>query len=80
MQAYKEARDKVTIATTRKRAREVLLSENAPIEEKAKAARKLQKTYEKTGTRPVGKDASMIKQYKEFLQTGRFQGNPVFDT
>ena len=76
-QAYKDARDKVTIAANRKRAREVLLSENAPIEEKAKAARKLQKTYEKTGTRPVGKDASIIKQYKEFLKTGRYQGKIV---
>ena len=42
-QAYKEARDKVTIATNRRRAREVLLSENAPLVEKVKAAEILKK-------------------------------------
>ena len=76
-QAYKEARDKVTIATNRKRAREVLYNDAAPVGDKVKAARKLQQTYEKTGTRPVGRDASIINQHKEFLKTGRFQGKIV---
>ena len=66
-QAYAEMRDAVTIATNRRRAREVLLSENAPLVEKVKAAEKLKKSYEKTGTRPVGKDASLVRQYKEYL-------------
>lgn len=61
--AYKAERDKVTIATNRKRAREVLLSDSAPMAEKVKAAERLRKTYEKRGTRPVGRDASMIKQF-----------------
>lgn len=65
-QAYKEAMDKVTIARNRKRAREVLYS-NAPKDEKIKAARKLNSTYEKSGTKPVGRDASILKQYKEHL-------------
>lgn len=76
-QAYKEMRDAVTIATIRKRAREVLYNEVAPLEDKVKAARKLLRTYEKTGTRPVGRDAAIVKQYKEFLKTGRYQGNIV---
>jgi len=70
--AYAEMRDARTIATTRKKAREVIYSETASLEEKVKAARKLQRTYEKTGTKPVGKDASIIRQYKEFLKTGRY--------
>jgi hypothetical protein len=69
MQAYKDARDKVTIATNRKRAREVLLSENAPMVEKVKAAERLKKTYEKAGTRPVGRDAGMIKQYEAYIDS-----------
>lgn len=66
-QAYAKMRDAVTIATNRKRAREVLLSESTPLVEKVKAAEKLKKSYEKTGTKPVGRDASMIKQYNEYL-------------
>lgn len=70
-------RDAVTIATNRRRAREVLYNEAAPMEDKVKAARKLLRTYEKTGTRPAGRDAAIIKQYKEFLKTGRYQGKIV---
>lgn len=76
-QAYAEMRDAVTIATNRRRAREVLLSENAPMVEKIKAAEKLRKSYEKTGTKPVGADASLIKQYKEYL--GRLNLGTVVD-
>lgn len=68
MQAYKDARDKVTIATNRKRAREVLLSENTPFPEKLRAARKLQRSYEKTGKIPRGTDASILKQYRDWLK------------
>jgi hypothetical protein len=67
--AYAEMRDAVTIATNRRRAREVLLSENMPMIEKVKAAEKLRQSYEKTGTKPVGADASLIKQYKEYLDS-----------
>jgi len=76
-QAYAEMRDAVMIATNRKRAREAIYSETASLEEKVKAARKLQRTYEKTGTKPAGKDALIIRQYKEFLKTGRYQGKIV---
>jgi SPP1 gp7 family putative phage head morphogenesis protein len=65
-QAYKDAMDKVAIARNRKRAREVLYS-NAPKDEKIIAAKKLNSTYEKSGTKPVGRDASILKQYKEHL-------------
>ncbi|MCR4398943.1 MAG: hypothetical protein NUV93_08275, partial [Firmicutes bacterium] len=67
-QAYAEMRDAVTIAMNRRRAREVLLSKSTPLVEKVKAAEKLKKSYEKTGTKPVGKDASLIRQYKEYLE------------
>ena len=66
-QAYAEMRDAVVLATNRRRAREVLLSGNVPLVEKAKAAERLKKSYEKTGTKPVGKDASLIRQYKDYL-------------
>lgn len=66
-QVYKEIRDKVTIETNRRRAREVLLNPDLPIVEKIKAAEKLKKTYEKTGTRPRGRDAKLLGQYKDFL-------------
>ncbi|HHW01905.1 MAG TPA: hypothetical protein GXX35_03705 [Thermoanaerobacterales bacterium] len=56
-----EMRDAVTIATNRKRAREVLLSENIPMVEKVKAAKKLKKSYDKTGTKPVCADAAILK-------------------
>lgn len=59
-------RDAVTIATNRKRAREVLLSENMPLEEKIKAAEKLKKSYDNTGQTPRGIDASILKQYNDF--------------
>lgn len=67
-QAYKEMRDKVTIATIRKRAREILYSDAVPLEEKIEAARKLKQTYDKTGKRPVGGDAAILKQYEEWLK------------
>jgi len=67
-EAYKEMRDKVTIQSNRRKAREILYNENAPLLEKIKAAEKLKKSYEKTGTKPVGKDASIIKKYKEYIE------------
>ncbi|WP_027309351.1 phage minor capsid protein [Caloramator sp. ALD01] len=67
-EAYKEIRDKVTIQSNRRKAREVLYNENAPLLEKIKAAEKLKKSYEKTGTKPVGKDASIINQHKEYIE------------
>jgi hypothetical protein len=67
-QAYKEMRDAVTIATNRKRAREVLYNEATPMRDKIKAADKLNKTYENTGVKPVGKDASILKQYKDWIK------------
>ncbi|MBE3591519.1 MAG: hypothetical protein IMW84_01100 [Thermoanaerobacter sp.] len=48
-QDYKEIRDKVTIQTTRRRAREVLYNEQAPLIKRLKAAEKLKKSYEKVG-------------------------------
>ncbi len=68
-QAYAEIRDAVTIATTRKRAREVLLSPNMPLEEKIKAAEKLKKSYDSTGQTPRGIDANILKQYNDFINT-----------
>ncbi|WP_422445983.1 phage minor capsid protein [Thermoanaerobacterium sp. DL9XJH110] len=67
-QAYKEMRDLVTIATNRKRAREILLNENIPLEEKIKAAQKLKKSYDNTGKRPMGIDAGILKQYEEYIK------------
>lgn len=61
-QAYKEEMDKVTIARNRKRAREILYSK-APTAEKELAASKLKRTYEKAGTKPVGRDGAIIKEY-----------------
>lgn len=61
-QAYKEAMDKVTIARNRKRAREILYSK-ASMAEKELAAKRLQRTYEKSGTRPRGRDGAIIKEY-----------------
>ncbi|MCL6611186.1 MAG: hypothetical protein K6T66_06575 [Peptococcaceae bacterium] len=66
-QTYAEMRDAVTIATNRKRAREVLYNEAAPLEDKLKAARKLQRSYEKTGQKPKGRDAAILKQYRDWL-------------
>lgn len=63
-QAYAEMRDAVTIATNRKRAREVLLSDNATLEEKIEAYKKLKKIYEDTGKKPAGFDAQVIKYYQ----------------
>jgi len=65
-QAYKVEMDKTTIARNRKRAREVLYSD-APEDDKINAAKKLKSTYDKSGTKPVGRDASILKQYKEHL-------------
>ncbi|MDA8186648.1 MAG: hypothetical protein M0T85_00710 [Dehalococcoidales bacterium] len=73
-QAYAEMRDAVTIATNRQRAREVLYIEAVPLAEKVKAALKLQRTYEKSGTRPVGKDASVLKQFREYITGDNIQG------
>jgi Phage minor capsid protein 2. len=67
-QDYKEMRDKVTIQTTRRRAREILLSENVSLEEKIKAAEKLKKSYDSTGQIPRGIDASILKQYDDFIK------------
>ncbi len=67
-QAYAEMRDAVTIATNRRRAREVLLNEAVPFPEKLKAAQKLQRSYEKTGQKPAGIDASFLKQYRDWLK------------
>lgn len=61
-------RDAVTIATNRKRAREVLLNEVAPFPERLKAARRLQLSYEKTGQKPRGVDASILQQYRDWLK------------
>lgn len=58
--------DKTTIARNRKRAREVLYSD-APLVDKVKAAKKLSNTYEKAGTKPVGRDASIINQHKQYI-------------
>lgn len=44
-----------------KRAREVLLSENLSLVEKVKAAEKLKKSCEKSGTKPVGRDVGLVK-------------------
>lgn len=67
-QAYAEMRDAVTIATTRQRAREVLLNDAVPFLERLKAARKLQRSYEKTGQKPKGVDASILRQYRDWLK------------
>jgi len=67
-QAYKEAMDKAAIARNRKRAREVLYSD-APLIEKIKAAKRLSNTYKKSGTKPVGRDASIINQYKQHIDS-----------
>ena len=61
-QAYKNEMDKVTIARNRKRAREILYSK-APKAEKELAAKRLQRTYEKAGTKPVGRDGAIIKEF-----------------
>ena len=61
-QAYKNEMDKVTIARNRKRAREILYSK-APKAEKELAAKRLQRTYEKSGTKPRGRDGAIIKEY-----------------
>lgn len=61
-------RDAVTIATTQRRAREVLLNEAVPFPERLKAAQKLQRSYEKTGQKPKGVDASILKQYRDWLK------------
>ncbi len=66
-ETYKEMRDKVTIQTIRKRAREILYNENTPLEDKVKAAEKLKRSYEKEGKKPTGLDASIIKQYDEYI-------------
>ncbi|WP_079908063.1 phage minor capsid protein [Carboxydocella sp. JDF658] len=67
-QAYKEMRDAVTIATNRKRAREALYNEVAPLEDKLKAARQLQRSYEKAGQKPRGQDAAILKHYQDWLK------------
>ena len=61
-QAYRSEMDKVTIARNRKRAREILYSK-APTAEKELAANRLQRTYEKAGTKPVGRDGAIIREY-----------------
>lgn len=73
-QAYTEMRDAVTIATNRRRAREVLYSEAAPLGEKVKAARKLQRSYETSGTMLTGKDASLLKQFREYITGDSIEG------
>lgn len=71
--AYAEMRDKVTIATIRRRARELLYNEAVPLEDKLKAARKLQRSYEKTGQKPTGRDATILRQYQDWLdKTAKF--------
>ncbi|KRQ86046.1 Phage minor capsid protein 2 [Caloramator mitchellensis] len=67
-QAYKGMRDKVTIQSNRRKAREVLYNENAQLEDKVKAAERLKRSYEKEGKRPTGKDGSIIKQYEEYIK------------
>jgi hypothetical protein len=62
--AYKETQDAATIKRNRRRAREVLYNPSAQLEDKVKAAKALNKTYEKTGTKPVGKDAQILKYYR----------------
>lgn len=71
-------RDTVTIATNRKRAREVLLNENAPLEEKMEAYKKLEKTYGDTGKKPVGFDAQIIKHYQ--LNEDKYNAIIISDT
>lgn len=61
-QAYRNEMDKVTIARNRKRAREILYSK-APVAEKELAAKRLQRTYEKVGTKPRGRDRAIIKEF-----------------
>ncbi|WP_342455777.1 phage minor capsid protein [Caloramator sp. Dgby_cultured_2] len=68
-EAYKEMRDKVTIQSNRRKAREVLYNENAPLEDKIKAAERLKSSYEKEGKRPTGKDASIIKQFEKYIKS-----------
>ncbi len=66
-QAYKEMRDKVTIQTTRRRAREVLYNEQAPLIERLKAAEKLKKSYEKVGDKINNIDKHYLNGLDKYL-------------
>ncbi|GIW48772.1 MAG: hypothetical protein KatS3mg079_248 [Caloramator sp.] len=60
--AYKQIRDKVTIQSNRRKAREVLYNENAPLLEKVKAAEKfLKRVTKKQGRNLLGKMQAIIK-------------------
>ncbi|WP_278308216.1 phage minor capsid protein [Carboxydocella sp. ULO1] len=67
-QAYKEMRDAVIIATNRRRAREVLYNEQAPLIERLKAAEKLKKSYEKVGDKINNIDKHYLKGLDKYLE------------
>ncbi|KYO67331.1 hypothetical protein ATZ99_06170 [Thermovenabulum gondwanense] len=67
-QAYKEMRDKVTIQTIRRRAREVLYNEQAPLIERLKAAEKLKKSYEKVGDKINNIDKHYLNGLNKYLE------------
>jgi hypothetical protein len=66
-QDYKEMRDKVTIQTIRRRAREVLYNEQAPLIERLKAAGKLKKSYEKVGDKINNIDKHYLNELDKYL-------------
>ena len=69
--AYKETQDAATIKRIRRRSREVLYTPSAPKIDKVKAAQELNKTYEKTGVKPTGRDAALLKEYEDWLKLGK---------
>ena len=79
-QAYQEMRDQRTLATTRMRLRELLLSDNVSTVEKAKLALKLKKTYEGQGKKPTGLDASLIKTWANYLFGGLENPEEIIET
>ena len=76
-QAYKETQEAVTIASNKRKAREVLYTPSAPLKEKVNAAAKLAKVYERTGTIPRGRDAKILQYYR--LNEDRFNAIIIVD-
>lgn len=60
-------RDAVTIATNRRRAREVLYNEQVPLIERLKAAAKLKKSYKKVGDRINNIDKHYLNELDKYL-------------
>lgn len=73
-QAYKETQGAVTIASNKRKAREVLYTPSAPEDDKIKAAKRLDGIYKRTGGRPTPRDAKLLKSYEDTLKAKQGRG------